>query len=68
MIVGKDITGDRGELWLGTWQRVRDLLAQRTPDDMVRPVPAIPGHTVRGDAPQASSSLPGRPTASCSTG
>lgn len=47
MIVGREITGDRGELWLGTRQRIRNLLAQRASDDMARPVPAMPGHTVR---------------------
>lgn len=47
MIVGRKITDDRGELWLGTWQRILDLLAGCASGGMARPVPAVPGHTVR---------------------
>ena len=47
MIIGREIGGDHGEIWLATRQRVRGLLAGRTPSDMSRPVPAVPGLTVR---------------------
>ena len=47
MIIGREIGGDHGEIWLATRQRVRGLLAGRTPADMSRPVPAMPGLTVR---------------------
>jgi len=47
MIIGREIAGDHGEIWLATRQRVRDLLAGRTPAEMARPVPAMPGLTVR---------------------
>jgi hypothetical protein len=47
MIIGREIAGDNGEIWLATRQRVRDLLAGRTPAEMDRPVPAMPGLTVR---------------------
>lgn len=47
MIVGREITGDLGELWLETRQRVHDLLTRWASDDMTRPVPAMPGQTVR---------------------
>src|SRR3984957_15104071 len=47
MIIGREIVGDHGEIWLATRQRVRDLLAGRTPAEMDEPVPAIPGLTVR---------------------
>ena len=46
MIIGREIAGDNGEIWLATRQRVRDLLAGRTPSEMARPVPAMPGLTV----------------------
>jgi hypothetical protein len=46
MIIGREIAGDNGEIWLATRQRVRDLLAGRTGDDMATPVPAMPGLTV----------------------
>ena len=49
MIIGREIGGDHGEIWLATRQRVRGLLAGRTPADMSRPVPAMPGLTVRDD-------------------
>ena len=48
MIIGREIGGDHGEIWLATRQRVRGLLAGCTPADMSRPVPAVPGLTVRG--------------------
>ena len=47
MIIGREIGRDHGEIWLATRQRVRDLLTERTPTDMSRPVPAMPGLTVR---------------------
>ena len=47
MIIGREIGRDHGEIWLATRQRVRDLLAGRTPAEMDRPVPAMPGLTVR---------------------
>ncbi|MGC1417981.1 MAG: hypothetical protein WA817_22015, partial [Candidatus Acidiferrum sp.] len=47
MIIGREIAGDNGEIWLATRQRVRDLLAGRTPAEMDKPVPAMPGLTVR---------------------
>ena len=47
MIIGREIAGDHGEIWLATGQRVRDLLTGRTPADMGTPVPAMPGLTVR---------------------
>jgi hypothetical protein len=47
MIIGREIGGDHGEIWLATRQRVRDLLTGRTPAEMARPVPAMPGLTVR---------------------
>jgi len=47
MIIGREIGGDHGEIWLATRQRVRGLLAGRTPADMSTPVPAMPGLTVR---------------------
>jgi len=47
MIIGREIAGDNGEIWLVTRQRVRDLLAGRTPAEMDKPVPAMPGATVR---------------------
>jgi len=47
MIIGREIAGDHGEIWLATRQRVRDLLAGRTPAEMATPVPAMPGLTVR---------------------
>jgi hypothetical protein len=47
MIIGREVGGDHGEIWLATRQRVRGLLAGRTPADMSRPVPAMPGLTVR---------------------
>ncbi|HEX4398532.1 MAG TPA: hypothetical protein VH136_12915 [Trebonia sp.] len=46
MIIGREIGGDHGETWLATRQRVRDLLTGRTPAEMARPVPAMPGLTV----------------------
>ena len=46
MIIGREI-GDHGGIWLATRQRVRGLLAGRTSADMSRPVPAVPGLTVR---------------------
>lgn len=48
MIIGREIGGDHGEIWLATRQRVRDLLTGRTPAEMARPVPARPALTVRG--------------------
>jgi hypothetical protein len=47
MIIGREIGGDPGEIWLATRQRVRDLLTGRTPAEMAGPVPAMPGLTVR---------------------
>jgi hypothetical protein len=47
MIIGREIGRDHGEIWLATRQRVRGLLAGRTAADMARPVPAMPGLTVR---------------------
>jgi hypothetical protein len=47
MIIGRKIAGDNGKIWLATRQRVRDLLAGRTPAEMDKPVPAMPGLTVR---------------------
>ena len=47
MIIGREIGADHGEIWLATRQRVRGLLAGRTPADMSSPVPAMPGLTVR---------------------
>ena len=47
MIIGREIGRDHGEIWLAARQRVRGLLAGRTPADMSRPVPAMPGLTVR---------------------
>jgi hypothetical protein len=47
MIIGREIGGDHGEIWLATRQRVRDLLTGRTPAELARPVPAMPGLTVR---------------------
>jgi hypothetical protein len=47
MIIGREIDRDHGEIWLATRQRVRELLVGRTPTDMSRPVPAMPGRTVR---------------------
>ena len=47
MIIGREIGADHGEIWLATRQRVRGLLAGRTPADMSTPVPAMPGLTVR---------------------
>jgi hypothetical protein len=47
MIIGREIGRDHGEIWLATRQRVRGLLAGSTPADMSRPVPAMPGLTVR---------------------
>ena len=47
MIIGREIAGDNGEIWLATRQRVRDLLTGRTPAEMDKPVPAMPGLTVR---------------------
>jgi hypothetical protein len=47
MIIGREIAGDHGEIWLATRQRVRDLLTGRTPAEMDKPVPAVPGLTVR---------------------
>ena len=46
MIIGREIGGDHGEIWLATRQRVRDLLTGRTPAEMAGPVPAMPGLTV----------------------
>ena len=47
MIVGRVIAENRGELWLDTRQRVRDLVATVGPDELARSVPAAPGRTVR---------------------
>ena len=47
MIIGREIGGDHGEIWLATRQRVRDLLAGRTPAEMDKPVPAMPSLTAR---------------------
>jgi hypothetical protein len=47
MIIGREISRDRGELWLATSQRVTGLLAGCAPGDMAGPVPAMPGRTVR---------------------
>ena len=47
MIIGREIGGDRGEIWLATRERVRGLLTGHAPADMARPVPAMPGLTVR---------------------
>jgi hypothetical protein len=47
MIIGREISRDHGEIWLAVRQRVRGLLVGRTPADMSRPVPAMPGLTVR---------------------
>jgi hypothetical protein len=47
MIIGREIGRDNGEIWLATRQRVAGLLAGRAPADMARPVPAVPGQTVR---------------------
>jgi hypothetical protein len=47
MIIGREIGGDHGEIWLATRQRVRHLLTGRTPAEMDKPVPAMPGLTVR---------------------
>jgi hypothetical protein len=47
MIIGREIGRDHGEIWLATRQRVRGLLTGRTPAEMARPVPAMPGLTVR---------------------
>jgi hypothetical protein len=47
MIIGRELGRDNGEIWLATRQRVVGLLAGRGPADMARPVPAVPGRTVR---------------------
>jgi len=47
MIVGREITADRGQLWLAAQQRIHDLLTGRAADGMTRPVPAMPGYAVR---------------------
>jgi hypothetical protein len=47
MIIGREIGRDQGEIWLAARRRVRGLLAGRAPADMSRPVPAMPGMTVR---------------------
>lgn len=63
MIIGREIGGDHGEIWLATRQRVRHLLTGRAPAEMARPVPAMPGLTahdvLRGLVATAAAALDG---------